>query len=141
MTIDFANFFARAGRHFHAGDAIVEQARTVLKSKVEDAAIGHGALPLDGEEIRGGIPDAMTSLQAACGLALSGAVAVPVTRLLVKTVKDDTPLPFDDVGSALAEFIRQMKAENATIDRSNVSVSIAYGASNAGDGRVVDRRV
>lgn len=57
-----------------------------------------------------------------------------IQQFLVQIVNADNPQPDGSLGTALIEFIRQMKAQAVSLNQSAVTVAATPGASNYGDG-------
>lgn len=136
MAIDFADFFTKAGKAFHAGNTTNTALLTTIEDEVEDFVQEFGSEPIEISQVTGGVFQGLRQLQSNGAAANSAYVRAPLQALMVQVVKDDNPQPDDSLLTALREFIRQMLVANS-VDANTVSVSVAYGGSNVGNGAIV----
>lgn len=83
-----------------------------------------------------GIPPALQGYQSGGG-GLMSALQTYAGQLLIEMADADNPLSARTLQVALVELIRQMIADSQSVDASTVTVSVAAGGSNTGDGKLI----
>lgn len=138
MTISFSTLFTRVGKFAYGGSIIVTCLGTTIEDEVEDAIqeLG-GSNTIEYEKAREGVLAGLRALQSSGAAALTTCMVTPCQTLLIQTVKDDNQQPTDTLADALAELVRQMKANASQLDANTIAVTRTYGASNDGDGKFV----
>lgn len=138
MAINFTTLMTKLGLLFNGGLAIQTALQTTIEDEVEDAVQGiGGANPIEFESVRANILDGLRNLQSSCSAALQSCVVNPCQRLAIETVKADVQQPEDTLAYALAEIIAQMASSSESIDASTPSITLSYGGSNEGNGKLV----
>lgn len=137
MTISFATFFTKAGKAFFAGNTINTALATTIHDEVEDFVQEFGSTDIEISQCVDGVASALTSFQAGGSSFSSTALAAPLEEYLVQLVRADNPQLDQSISTALAELIRQMQDNAASLDASTPSITPSYDAGNAGDGVVV----
>jgi len=136
MTIDFADFFGKAGKAFHALDTLNTAMGTTIEDEVEDFVQQFGSDTIQEINTFSGVADALESLQSA-GTAMASEVSGALQNLLVYVVEQDNPQSSQDIEVALIELVRQMEISPTTVSASAVGATVSYDSSNVGDGVIV----
>jgi hypothetical protein len=137
QMVDFAVLFARLGHFFYIGEGINAALRTTVPGSVDDALQGLGSsLSAEYETVRDGVLDGQDSLQQAGASANGTLVSEPSQDLLLLTVSDDQPIA-STLELAVLELIKQMEDNSQSLDASTVIASVAYDATNTGNGVVL----
>lgn len=136
MTFPFSTFFTQAGKAFFAGNTANTAIGTTIRDEAEDFTQQFGSSSLEVQDAVSGAPKAVDALKNAGKSFNQTLVYTPVRNLLVQLVKEDNPQPDTKVSTAVTELIRQMIAENESVDASSPGSSVSYGASNTGTGKI-----
>jgi hypothetical protein len=138
MAISFSTFYTRAGKAFYTGNAVNTAALTTIPTAATafTQQLG-GSLTLDLEKAREGVRAGVAAYSGGANGATSSIVKTPIQTLLVETIKADNVLASFSVIDAVKELIKQMLAGSSTLDASTPAISVAYGGSNTGTGKLV----
>lgn len=138
MTIPFDDLFETLGKAFAVQSACNTARGTTLPAAVDGLLTQFNSLDPDAtlEATAIGIPSALTGGQSGLSALLSG-MSTFCSQYLIATVNADNPQANRTLPTALAELIKQMKANSETVDASTPGVSVAYGSSNIGTGKLI----
>lgn len=145
MTINFYDagngdgLFDILGKAFHA-QATANTARgTTVPAQVDDVFTqlnNLSAVDPDYESYAGQLPAAVAGFQSS-GSGLLSSLRQFCQSFLIEFVNNDALLADRELSTALAELRRQMIANGESLDASTPALTVAYGATNTGDGKLV----
>lgn len=138
MTIPFDDLFETLGKAFAVQSAANTARGTTLPTAVDGLLTQFNSLDPDAtlEAAATGIPSALSGGQSGLSSLLTG-IQTFCSQYLIATVNADNPQANRTLPTALAELIKQMKAASETVDASTPGVSVAYGSSNIGTGKLI----
>lgn len=134
--IDFDTLFSRIGKCFYIGELVLADTGTTIPTAVEAFLTEmQTADPLFQDAVVDGIDTSLSSYKATSSSTISSFVTVPVQRLIVQTVTEDTNLLSSyGLSSCTTELIKQMIAAGESVEESTISVSVSYGDGGSSSG-------
>lgn len=137
MAVDISALCGRLGKFFAIGEGANTALASTVPAGVDTALSGLGSsLGAQYEAVRQSILDAQNAFQQAGGSANGSLIQRPAQQLILLTVSDDKPVA-STLALAIRELIKQFEDGGESLDASSVSASIAYDATNIGNGKAI----
>lgn len=135
MAIDYADFFSKAGKAFHAAETAQTAVLTTVAAEVEDFTQEFdGTTPIAYLRAIEGVRPALVEWQAGLSGLLQSVAAIPVSILLVESVAADVALPDTSPLAAVVELVRQMIDDSESVEASTVGAT-ATVSGTVGNGK------
>lgn len=136
--VNFDGLFNLQGKAFHAQKTLNTARLTTIPTTVLATLTQFELLTITDKLARTivGVAPALQSYQSSGG-GMNQALQTYAGNLLVEMADADTKLDRKTLEAALRELIRQMESASASVDASGVTLSVATGSANSGNGVLI----
>lgn len=126
------------GKAFFAQDTINTARLTTMPAQILDVYDVFNNLTVDAdlEVVVSRVGNAADTIKSTASAEMSQLKTFS-QGILVEMIDDDNPQPDKTLNTALVELIAQMEASSDSVDASTVSISVAVGSANTGDGIIL----
>lgn len=137
-AVNLDGLFNIQGKSFFAQQTINTARGTTVPAEIDDVSEIANNLTVEGEleKIIGGFSSDSEAFKNVGAQQMSSQQAF-ARNLLIKMVDDDVALSEKTFLAAINELIGQMVSNSDSVNASTVTLAVANGASNTGDGRIV----